>query len=71
MFTGLSLYLAISLIPYSETILLNELKPVFGSVLAYIFLHERILPVEYLAFVVSFVAVYIYADPGGYLNGGL
>ena len=36
---GLTLYLAISLIPYSETILLNELKPIFGSLLAFFILH--------------------------------
>ena len=42
---GLSLYLALQLIPYSEAVLLTLLKPVFGSLLACVILGERILSV--------------------------
>ena len=62
--------MALQLIPYSEAVLLSELRPVFGSLLAFIMLGERILPVEVAALLISLLAVYVYADPGGYLNGG-
>ncbi len=67
--SGLCLYIAMEYIPYSESVLLSELKPVFGSALAVLILHERLSIAELCALLLSVGAVYMYADPGGYLNG--
>ena len=69
--SGLMLYLALEYIPYSEAILLTELKPVFAAFFSALIVGEKILKPELLSLVISIVAVFIYADPGGVLNGGI
>ncbi len=62
------LYLSISLIPYSEAIMISYTKSIFGVLFAHIFLREKVSIIDYIALVVCVLAIFFYLDPGHILN---